>query len=371
MGGLFDEAGGVPAANVARFDGRRWRDVDGGTDGRVRAVFDYGTTVVIGGDFARRAVRPARAWPTSSSGQWTPMGDGLPDRPNAFRAAQRRAARLRPVRRRRRLELQHDRALGRRRLARRVRRRLPGQRGLRPGPLATARSSTAAASSTTPSIPTSSTSPSGTAPTSATSASAPASTSTRCSTLDNGIYVGGDFADTGVTASWGLVYLTPGRELHPVAQPHVPRTVVDLDVWNDVLVVGQTDAVIPYNGLAWLDTLGGVLDGELNCALRHRHRSLRRGLVPGHRGALGPLRSRVGAGGRQPRHQPTTSSNRVRALCVHDGPAGRGGRVLRAVGPGRREPQLQRRLVGRRGLAPPRRRPQRHRLRSWRSTAAT
>lgn len=51
MGELFDEAGSLPAANVARFNGQRWRDVDGGTDGRVRAVFDYGTTVVIGGDF--------------------------------------------------------------------------------------------------------------------------------------------------------------------------------------------------------------------------------------------------------------------------------------------------------------------------------
>jgi len=47
-----------------------------------------------------------------------------------------------------------------------------------------------------------------------------------------------------------------------VQQPDVARQVVDLTVWNDVLVVGQDNAVVPY-AAGWLDTLGGVLNGDL------------------------------------------------------------------------------------------------------------
>ena len=84
VGGLFDEAGGVAAANIAQFNGRHWLDVDGGTDGRVRAVFSTVTTLIIGGTFWYAGGTPCDHVADLELGEWTPMGDGLPDLPNAF-----------------------------------------------------------------------------------------------------------------------------------------------------------------------------------------------------------------------------------------------------------------------------------------------
>jgi len=78
----------------------------------------------------------------------------------------------------------------------------------------------------------------------------------------NALYFGGSFTSTGSTGSTGLAWLSDSGFIHPVAQPDVPRQVVDLDIWDSALLVCQRDAVIPYNG-AWSDTLGGVFDGEL------------------------------------------------------------------------------------------------------------
>jgi hypothetical protein len=50
--GSFSAAGGVPAANVARWDGRRWSPLGSGTDGDVHALAVLGGRLYAGGEFA-------------------------------------------------------------------------------------------------------------------------------------------------------------------------------------------------------------------------------------------------------------------------------------------------------------------------------
>ena len=316
VGGLFDEAGGVPAANVARFNGRHWLDVDGGTDGRVLAVFDYGTAVVIGGDFTTAGGTPCAHVADLDMGHWTPMGDGLPAWPNNF------LVHFTSLHACGRFDTDDDGYYG----PVAVWDGLDWHDALE-----------------------------GFYPTNEGYDLAHFDGSlflggsfdfqyldqhvynftewtgedyfdfgfgsgefVHALQVHNGLYIGGSFADTGGPGSWGLVYMTYGRELHPVAQADVPRIVVDLDIWDGALLVGQTDAVIPYNGLAWGDTLGGVLDGELNalCVIgtdiyasgsfygtvarwdRFRHDWVQVGGSPSHSGQPG---------------------DHIRAFCRHDG----------------------------------------------------
>ena len=68
VGGAFTTAGGLPASNVARWDGATWTPLDEGTSGRVRAlaVFDdgRGPALYVGGGFEEadgRLVAPIAA----------------------------------------------------------------------------------------------------------------------------------------------------------------------------------------------------------------------------------------------------------------------------------------------------------------------
>jgi RHS repeat-associated protein len=95
-GGIFTTAGGVPASNLARWDGHAWAAVGGGLDGPVRslAVLDDGSgpALYAAGDFAganafpgspyRPAVRVAK-WNGTS---WSALGSGLGGRVYALAA---------------------------------------------------------------------------------------------------------------------------------------------------------------------------------------------------------------------------------------------------------------------------------------------
>ncbi len=96
VGGTFTTAGGVPARNLARWDGHAWAAVGGGLDGPVQslAVFDDGSgpALYAAGDFAganafpgspyRPAVRVAK-WNGTS---WSALGSGLGGRVYALAA---------------------------------------------------------------------------------------------------------------------------------------------------------------------------------------------------------------------------------------------------------------------------------------------
>ena len=266
VGGLFDVAGGVPADNVARFNGRHWLNVDGGTDGRVHTIYSTATTIIIGGIFWLAGGTPCDHVADLHLGEWTPMGDGLPDWPNNFTMhfdalyacgkidadgdwGYSTIARWDGLEWHEELE-----GFGQYSLVNEAYDIEHFDESLYIGGSFTF-------DAPDPDIH-----------------NIAEWTGTdlvgfgflngehvNClQAHDNVLYIGGDFSHSGSTGSYGLAWLTAGGEIHPVAQADVPRTVVDLDIWNGGLIVGQSDAVIPYSGTAWLDTLGGVLAGQVN-----------------------------------------------------------------------------------------------------------
>lgn len=263
VGGYFGEAGGIPAANFARFNGRHWLDVDTGTDDAVTCIYSSATTITIGGDFYNAGGTACSHVADLYLGEWTPMGDYMPDWwPNVFTGHNlvlyaggtfdsdgdwyySPLARWDGIH-------WHDVFDG-------------WDPTVECNDLAHFDGSLFLGGNFTfdafdPDIEN--------------------FTEWTGDDLidygflngdivnclqvhDNALYIGGSFSASGSTGSYGLAWLSDGRLIHPAVQPDVPRIVVDLTVWNSVLLVGQTDAVIPYNGAAWLDTLGGVLDGSL------------------------------------------------------------------------------------------------------------
>ncbi len=267
VGGLFDVAGGVAAANVARYNLRHWLDVDGGTDGRVLAVFSTASTIIIGGDFDTAGGSPCLRAADLELGEWTPMGDGLIPHPTAFTMhnAALYAGGM----------LDSDSDLNYSMIARfdgiDWHDEIEGGGDYNwvneandivhfDGCLFIGGDFTYDAPD--PDI-------------------CCLTAWTGSDVLDYGLYngeivncllvhdgqlyVGGELSYTGGAGSYGLATLTAaGNELLPVAQPDVPRIVNDMVGWHEIMAVGLTDAVVPFNGMSWLDTLGGQLAGQLN-----------------------------------------------------------------------------------------------------------
>jgi hypothetical protein len=57
-GGSFRRIGGVPALNLARWDGRAWHELGGGVKGEVRALAVMGGHLYVGGSFRQGVGRP-------------------------------------------------------------------------------------------------------------------------------------------------------------------------------------------------------------------------------------------------------------------------------------------------------------------------
>jgi hypothetical protein len=81
VGGTFTSAGGVPAANIARWDGSAWSPVGGGLTGYAHEVltlevFDDGTgsALYAGGRFALAGGQPALALARWNGSQWSIVG---------------------------------------------------------------------------------------------------------------------------------------------------------------------------------------------------------------------------------------------------------------------------------------------------------
>jgi hypothetical protein len=77
-GGEFSSAGGVTAANLARWDGSQWQAVGGGTDGEVSVlVARPDGSLYVGGSFTHAggvAVNGIAWWDGTS---WHPLGSGV------------------------------------------------------------------------------------------------------------------------------------------------------------------------------------------------------------------------------------------------------------------------------------------------------
>ncbi len=77
VAGDFQWAGGQPCNNVARWDGVRWRPVDGGVDGLVNVLLSTETALLAGGHFTTAGGDPALRAARYEGGAWTQLGDGF------------------------------------------------------------------------------------------------------------------------------------------------------------------------------------------------------------------------------------------------------------------------------------------------------
>jgi len=78
VGGLFNSAGGLPASNVARWDGTAWQRLAGGCDGAVHSLLELqdGRLCALGNFTSADAVaaRSAAVWDGVT---WSPMANGV------------------------------------------------------------------------------------------------------------------------------------------------------------------------------------------------------------------------------------------------------------------------------------------------------
>ena len=84
VAGSFTSAGGVPAANIARWDGSAWSAVGGGLNGVVRALAAYddglggGPQLHAGGLFTLADGQPAQRLARWDGWSWSEVGGGVP-----------------------------------------------------------------------------------------------------------------------------------------------------------------------------------------------------------------------------------------------------------------------------------------------------
>lgn len=80
-GGVFASAGGVPARNLARWDGTRWYDVGGGVDDIVYALaIGLGGELYVGGDFNTAGTLESRNIALWDGSTWANLGEGMQGR---------------------------------------------------------------------------------------------------------------------------------------------------------------------------------------------------------------------------------------------------------------------------------------------------
>ncbi len=83
-GGRFTMAGGLPATNIARWDGSTWSALGSGTDGAVLALAVSGTDLYAGGNFIRADGVSANRIAKWSGGAWSALGAGMTGPVNAL-----------------------------------------------------------------------------------------------------------------------------------------------------------------------------------------------------------------------------------------------------------------------------------------------
>ncbi|HLT23714.1 MAG TPA: T9SS type A sorting domain-containing protein [Ignavibacteria bacterium] len=81
IGGNFSEAGGVPAANIAQWDGTNWQAIGSGFPEEVYALAVYKNELIAAGSYIQTGADTARIF-RFSGGQWLPLGKGFVARAN-------------------------------------------------------------------------------------------------------------------------------------------------------------------------------------------------------------------------------------------------------------------------------------------------
>ncbi len=77
VGGHFDSAGQVPAANLARWDGESWHEFGGGANGPVNALLAAGGYLYAAGDFTAVGGMEAQGIARWDGAAWHSLGTGL------------------------------------------------------------------------------------------------------------------------------------------------------------------------------------------------------------------------------------------------------------------------------------------------------
>jgi hypothetical protein len=83
VGGSFTSAGGVPAKNIAKWNGTTWSALGSGVSGTVSALAasedasPLGRALYVGGSFGQAGGTPAKGIAKWRSGTWTPLGSGV------------------------------------------------------------------------------------------------------------------------------------------------------------------------------------------------------------------------------------------------------------------------------------------------------
>ena len=77
VGGEFTSAGGVPANNIAVWNGASWSTVDGGVNGSVGAMLLNGTNLYVGGGFTDAGDVPANDIAVWNGSSWSALGSGI------------------------------------------------------------------------------------------------------------------------------------------------------------------------------------------------------------------------------------------------------------------------------------------------------
>lgn len=77
VGGGFTAAAGVPALNIATFDGQRWRPLGFGLNGAVRSLAVYQNHLIAGGDFTTSVGEPLNSIARWNGFTWQLLGSGM------------------------------------------------------------------------------------------------------------------------------------------------------------------------------------------------------------------------------------------------------------------------------------------------------
>lgn len=77
LGGNFSRVGGVPAENIARWDGASWKSVGWGTNGPVRTLAVFDGILIAGGEFSSVDEIEAFGIAQWNGNAWAPMGSGV------------------------------------------------------------------------------------------------------------------------------------------------------------------------------------------------------------------------------------------------------------------------------------------------------
>ena len=76
-GGSFTEAGGLPTARIARFDGLTWSPLGDGMDSEVWALVDHNGDLIAGGAFSHAGSAGVHYIARWDGSDWSPLGSGM------------------------------------------------------------------------------------------------------------------------------------------------------------------------------------------------------------------------------------------------------------------------------------------------------